>query len=158
MSILDTILNFIPNIKSPLGPLTFRDKLKWTAIIMCVYFVMFSTPAFGVNIAALNSPLFAVINTIFAARIGTLVTVGIGPIVLSSIILQMLQGAGVLKIDMNDPSQKSRMQSIQKLAAMCIAIIEALIFTSTTVTLLSPTFFGSGGGAAGNKRNNNHIP
>ncbi len=142
MSILDTILNFIPNIKSPLGPLTFREKLKWTAIVIAVYFVMFSTPAFGVNIAALNSPLFAVINTIFAARIGTLVTVGIGPIVLSSIILQMLQGAGVLKIDMNDPAQKSRMQSIQKLAAIVIAIIEATIFTSTTVVLTSPAYFG----------------
>lgn len=139
---LDKIINLIPGIKNPTTPLTFREKLKWTAIVLSVYFIMFSTPAFGVNLAALNSPVFAVINTIFAARIGTLVTVGIGPIVLSSIILQMLQGAGVIKTDLNSPEQKARFQGMQKGMAMIIAIIEAVIFTSTTVVLNNSSFFG----------------
>ena len=139
---LNRIFDAIPGIKNPLTPLSFREKLKWTAIIMSVYFVMFSAPAFGVNVAALTSPEFTIINTIFAARIGTLVTVGIGPIVLSSIILQMLQGAGAIKVDLNDPEQKARFQSMQKLAAMAIAVIEAVIFTTTTVVLTSPAYFG----------------
>ena len=138
---LSNILDAIPGIKNPTTPLSFREKLKWTAIIMGVYFIMFSVPAFGVSQSALQSAEFTIINTIFAARIGTLVTVGIGPIVLSSIILQMLQGAGAIKIDLNDPEQKARFQSMQKLAAIVIAIIEALIFTSTTITLSNPAFF-----------------
>ncbi len=139
---LNRILDVIPGIKNPATPLSFKEKLKWTAIVMAVYFIMFSTPAFGVNLAALNSPEFLVINTIFAARIGTLVTVGIGPIVLSSIILQMLQGAGAFKMDLNDPEQRARFQSMQKAMAIIIAIIEAVIFTSTTVVLTNPSFFG----------------
>ncbi len=138
---LDGLLKLIPSIKKPTHPLSFKDKLKWTAIIMGIYFTMFSIPAFGVNTSALNSSIFQVINIIFAARIGTLVTVGIGPIVLSSIILQMLQGTGALNIDLNNPDQKSRFQGIQKIAAMVIAIIEATIFTSTTISLTSPAFF-----------------
>ncbi len=139
---LNAILDRIPGIKNPSAPLSFREKMKWTAIIMGVYFVLFSVPAFGVNINVLESSQYAIINIIFAARIGTLVTVGIGPIVLSSIILQMLQGAGAFKMDLNDPEQKARFQSMQKLTAMVIAIIEALIFTSTAVSLTSPAYFG----------------
>lgn len=139
---VDKIVNLIPGIKNPSTPLTFREKLKWTAIVISVYLIMFSTPAFGVNISALNNPLFTVINTIFAARIGTLVTVGIGPIVLASIILQMLQGAGVFKMDLNSPEQKAKFQGMQKGMAMIIAVIEAVIFTSTTITLTSPAYFG----------------
>jgi preprotein translocase subunit SecY len=140
---LDPVLKLIPGIKKPAAPLSFRDKLKWTAVIMCTYFILFSTPAYGVNLATLQQPVEQLINVIFAARTGTLITVGIGPIVLSSIILQLLQGSGVFNIDMNDPEQKGRFQAIQKLAAIVIAIIEAFIFTYTGyVPIASPAFFG----------------
>lgn len=141
VEILDPLLKYIPSIKRPEKPPSFKEKLKWTAIIMAVYFMMFSTPAFGVSISTLNSPVFALINTIFAARIGTLVTVGIGPIVLASIILQMLQGTGVITIDMNSPEDKGRFQSIQKLGAMAIAIVEAAIFTSTSIILVNSSYY-----------------
>ena len=140
---LDPVLKLIPGIKKPATPLSFRDKLKWTAAIMCAYFILFSTPAYGVNLSTLQQPVEQLINVIFAARTGTLITVGIGPIVLSSIILQLLQGSGVFNIDMNDPEQKGRFQAIQKLAAIVIAIIEAFIFTYTGyVPIASPAFFG----------------
>ena len=140
---LDSILKYIPHIKKPDKPPTFRDKLKWTAAIMTVYFVLFSTPAFGVNLSTLATPELQLINIIFAARTGTLITVGIGPIVLSSIILQLLQGASLLKIDLNDPEQKGRFQTIQKSVAIIIAVVEAVLFSATGyVPLVAPQFFG----------------
>lgn len=139
---LDPLLRFIPGVKKPIAPLSFREKLKWTAIIMSIYFLMFATPAFGVTISTLKNPVYQIINVIFAARIGSLVTVGIGPIVLASIILQLLNGAGVIKMDLNNPEDKGRFQGIQKLGAMVIAVIEAVIYASTgAVALISPSFF-----------------
>ena len=136
---LDPILSLVPGIKKPAKALSFREKLKWTAIILGIYFTLFSTPALGVNVGSfLNNPSFSIINIIFAARIGTLMTVGIGPIVLSSIILQLLNGAGIITMDLNDPTQKGRFQGIQKLAAIAIAIVEAFIYTYTgSVTALT---------------------
>ncbi len=143
MGFLDVIARAIPHIKKPETPLTFRDKLKWTAIIMTVYFAMFSTPAYGVNLSTLKEPVLQLINIIFAARTGTLITVGIGPIVLSSIVLQLIQGTGLLNIDMTDPEQKGRFQAIQKLSAIVIAIAESIIFTTTGyVPLASHAYFG----------------
>ena len=138
---LDPILKFIPGIKKPERPLSFREKLKWTGLIMIIYFAMFGTPAFGVNIKDLTSnPFLTILNTIFAARIGTLMTVGIAPIVLSSIVLQLLSGTGIINMDMNNPEQKGRFQSIQKLSAIAIAFIEAAIL-ARSVILISQSYY-----------------
>ena len=142
MEFLDPILKAIPGIRKPSTPLSFKQKLKWTGMIMVVYFLMFSTPAFGVTISTLKSPVYQIINVIFAARLGSLVTVGIGPIVLASIVLQLLNGAGVIKIDLNNPEDKGRFQGIQKMGAMAIAVIEAVIYASTgSVAPISAAYF-----------------
>lgn len=143
MGIVDTIVKYVPHVKKPDKPPSFKDKLKWTALIMTIYFAMFSTPAIGVSIATLKEPVLQLINIIFAARTGTLITVGIGPIVLSSIVLQLIQGTGLIKIDLSDPQQKGKYQSIQKLSAITIAVVEAVIFTATGyVPLVNPSYFG----------------
>jgi preprotein translocase subunit SecY len=143
LSILDPVLKFIPSVRKPSAPLSFREKLKWTGLILLVYFTMFSTPAVGVSISTINQPIMQLISIIFAARIGSLITVGITPIVLSSILLQLIIGAGVFKIDLSNPEQKGRFQSIQKMLAIVIAVIEAYIFVATGyVTLQSQTFAG----------------
>lgn len=140
---LDPILKFVPSIKKPEGPLGFKEKLKWTALIMTVYFLMFSIPAYGVNLVTVTSGVYQLISIIFAARIGSLITVGIGPIVLASILLQLLMGAGLIKLDINNPEQKGRFQGIQKLTAIIIAIIEAYIFAATGyVPIINNSFFG----------------
>jgi len=139
---LDPILKFVPSIKKPEGPLGFKEKLKWTALIMTVYFLMFSIPAYGVNLVTVTSGVYQLISIIFAARIGSLITVGIGPIVLASILLQLLMGAGLIKLDINNPEQKGRFQGIQKLTAIIIAIIEAYIFAATGyVPIINNSFF-----------------
>ncbi len=142
LSFLDKILKYVPSVAKPSSPLSFRQKLKWTALIMCVYFLMFSTPAFGVNISTIQQPLIQLISVIFASRIGSLITVGIGPIVLSSIVLQLIMGTGIISVDMNDPTQKGRFQGIQKMAAMTIAVVEAYIFVATGyVPIINSSYF-----------------
>jgi preprotein translocase subunit SecY len=139
----DPIIKLLPGIKKPGTQLSLKEKLKWSAIIMAVYFVLFSIPAYGVNQAVLNAPgIEQLISIVFAARIGTLITVGISPIVVAGIVFSFLSGADLLKIDQNDPVQRSRMQGLQKLTAIIIAVIEAVIFTATgQVSLMAPGYF-----------------
>ena len=143
LGFIDRVLDYIPGVGKPSSPLSFRQKLKWTAVIMIVYFFMFSTPAFGVSTATINQPIMQLVSIIFASRIGSLITVGIGPIVLASILLQLIVGAGVIDVDLNDPKQKSRFQGIQKLAAITIGVAEAYMFVMTGyVPIASPSFAG----------------
>jgi len=127
----DKLSYLIPSIKMPEKPLSLREKMYWTVGIIAVYFLLYNTYAVGVNQQAVSQPFLQLVSIIFAAKIGSLITVGIGPIVLSSIVLQLISGSGLLKIDMNDPIQKARFQTIQKLAAICLAVVESVIFVST---------------------------
>lgn len=131
LEFIDSISSYIPAIKGPDKPLSLREKMYWTAAILGVYFLLYNTYAIGVSQTAINQPLLQLVSIIFAAKIGSLITVGIGPIVLSSIILQLIQGSGLIKIDMNDMQEKARFQAIQKIAAIAIAVVESFIFVYT---------------------------
>jgi preprotein translocase subunit SecY len=140
---LDPLLNMLPSISKSNIPLSLKEKLKWTAILMAVYYVLFSVPAIGVNTSATSQGVEQLISIIFAARIGTIITVGISPIVVAGIIFSFLSGADIIKIDQNNPLDRSRMQGLQKLTAIVIAAAEAFIFTATgQITLLSNSFYG----------------
>ncbi len=141
LEIMDTVSKFLPSIRSPAKPLSLREKMVWTVSILAVYFLLYNTYAIGVSPAQITQPLEQLISIIFAARIGSLITVGISPIVLSSIVLQLLAGSDLIKVDMNDPAQKARFQTLQKLAAIVIAVIEAVIYVSTQyVAVTSPSY------------------
>ncbi len=128
LEFMDKIGRLIPTIRGPKNPLSLREKMYWTAGILAVYFLLYNIYAIGVNQQAVSQPVLQLISIIFAARIGSLITVGIGPIVLASIILQLVNGSGIIHLDMNDPVVKSRFQALQKLFAMSIAAVEAIVF------------------------------
>jgi preprotein translocase subunit SecY len=143
LEFVDKIAPFVPGIKGPENPLSLREKMIWTAGVLVIYFILYSTVAIGVSQQALSNPEIQLISIVFAGKIGSLITVGIGPIVLSSIVLQLLSGSGLFKMDMNDPVQKSRYQVIQKLAAIVIAIVESIVYVLTGfVPITSSAVFG----------------
>ncbi|MEM3883402.1 MAG: hypothetical protein QXT94_00510, partial [Methanothrix sp.] len=95
LEFMDKIAPYIPTIRGPKKPLSLREKMYWTAGIMTIYFMLYNAYAIGVSPTAVSQPVLQLISIIFAAKIGSLITVGIGPIVLSSIILQLLNGSGL---------------------------------------------------------------
>ncbi len=138
----DKLSPLIPTIKPPAQPLSLREKMMWTGIVLVVYFMLYSTVAVGVSQQALSQPFIQLISIVFAGKIGSLITVGIGPIVLASIILQLGSGSGLFKIDMNNPIEKARYQTVQKLAAIVIAIVEAFVYVLTGfVPISTPSLF-----------------
>lgn len=143
LEFMDKLEPFIPSIKQPSRPLSLREKLYWTGGIIALYFLLYNTLAIGVNQQAVNQPFLQLISIIFAAKIGSLITVGIGPIVLASIVLQLVSGSGLFDIDMNDPVNKGRFQDLQKVAAMGLAIVESIVFVYTGyVPVASPSAIG----------------
>ncbi|MDE1856752.1 MAG: hypothetical protein KGH98_01565 [Candidatus Micrarchaeota archaeon] len=135
LEFLDHISRIIPSIKGPGAPLSLREKMMWTGVIIVVYFLMYNTKAIGLNPVAVSAPIQQLISILFAAKTGSIITVGISPIVLSSILLQLINGSGIIKLDVNDPQQKARFQTLQKSLAITIALVESSIFVSTGYVL-----------------------
>ena len=97
MSVLKNILSNLPEIKGPLEKtLSFKEKLKWTLIILVLFFILSVIPLIGLGENALAN--FQFLSIILAAPFGSVLSLGIGPIVTASIVLQLLQGSGILKI------------------------------------------------------------
>jgi preprotein translocase subunit SecY len=67
--------------------------------------MMLDTTAFGVMKISGGVDF---LQTITASKIGSLLTTGIGPIVLASIFLQLFVGAGILNLDLKDKAQRAK--------------------------------------------------
>ena len=140
LDFLKPVIHLLPEIKPPERPLGLKDKLIWVAVALGVFFVMFNTAALGVNVPRGEGLEF--LQVVTASRIGSLLTIGIGPIILASIFLQLFNGAGILKFDMQDPEDKKTFFGTQKLLAIVLAFFEAAMFVFLgRLELISDTFF-----------------
>lgn len=122
----DNILKKLPGVSNPIKKLTFSEKLKWTALILFVYLLMTQVIVFGVD--RVNVPRLQFLEIVLGSSFGSLVTLGIGPIVTSSIILQLLVGSKIIPWDLKSDSGKQRFQGTQKLLAIVFSFMEAYIF------------------------------
>jgi len=130
MSFLDTLLDNLPEVQSPTEKkLSFNQKLKWTAIILVLYFVLGLIPLFGLGGNALSQ--FEFLAIVLGASFGSVITLGIGPIVTASIVLQLLNGAGLWTFDLSSHEGKARFQGFQKLLSIFFIILEGFIYVMT---------------------------
>ncbi|MBT6774539.1 preprotein translocase subunit SecY [Candidatus Woesearchaeota archaeon] len=127
MSLLDTLIQYLPEVRGPKQKrLPFKEKLKWTLITLVIFFVMGLIPLFGLGDNALQQ--FEFLSIILGASFGSIISLGIGPIVTASIVLQLLTGTGMLNLDMTSTEGKQRFQGLQKILAIFFIIFEGGIY------------------------------
>jgi preprotein translocase subunit SecY len=132
-----TFLRRMPGIASPIRKLTFRDKLKWTGIILLIYFVMSQITVYGIAERGYEQLRF--LEILLGSSLGSLMSLGIGPIVTASIILQLLVGSKIIPWNLNTEEGKILFQGTQKLLGIALSFIEAIIFVMVgTVPAASP--------------------
>lgn len=121
------ILHNLPEVKKPEEKkLSFGVKLKWSLIILTAFFVLANIPLYGLASAALSR--FEYLAILLGTDFGSIISLGIGPIVLASMILQLLVGAQIIKIDLKHPEGKKYFQAMQKLLTIVFIIFEAVIY------------------------------
>ena len=117
----------LPEVAGPTQKrLAFKEKLKWTLIILVLFFVLSLVPLFGLGQNALQQ--FEYLSIILGANFGSIMSLGIGPIVTASIILQLLNGSGIFKFDLTTHEGKRTFQGVQKLLAIFFIVFEAIIY------------------------------
>ena len=127
MSIWKKILNNLPEVMGPTQKrLSFKEKLKWTLITLGLFFILGMVPLFGLGENALQQ--FEYLSLILGAQFGSIISLGIGPIVTASIVLQLLNGSGLVKFDLTSHEGKKTFQGVQKLLAIFFIIFEAGIY------------------------------
>lgn len=124
---LRKIFNLIPEVTKPEEKkVDFNVKLKWTLIVLGAFFILANIPLFGLSENALSR--FEYLAIILGTDFGSIISLGIGPIVMASIILQLLTGSGIINIDTSTEEGKKFFQGIQKLLVFFFIVFEAMIY------------------------------
>lgn len=124
---LKSIFYNLPEVKKPTEKkLGFNEKLKWTLIILAAFFILANIPLYGLEKNSLQR--FEYLAIILGTDFGSIISLGIGPIVMASIILQLLVGSGILNIDTKTDEGKRNFQGLQKLAVLFFILFESSVY------------------------------
>ena len=143
------LTRYLPEIKAPERQLTAKEKLMWVGAVVIVYFVLYHITVFGLRTGGTATDFVQVVT---ASKMGSFLTLGIGPIVMASLFLQLFSGAGLLTINLQDPAQKRKFHQAQIVLAIAVALLEGYAYASNLLNngMADPVIVANmGDGAAG---------
>jgi len=114
----------IPSVERPKAHVPFKEKFAWTVAVLLLYFVLSNVPVFGLSPESID--IFERYRAFFAGATGSIIALGIGPIVTASIILQLLVGAGIIRLDLTNPEDRAAYQDFQRFLVIVMIALEAL--------------------------------
>ncbi|MGD0329541.1 MAG: preprotein translocase subunit SecY [Nitrososphaeria archaeon] len=123
---ITSFATIMPEVPKPIKKLSLNERLLWTAAVLVVYFVMVSIPLYGVSQG--GSDILTYSRIIFASAQGTLMELGIGPIVTAGLIVQLLQGADIIKLDLTKSEDRATFTASTKFATILVALMEVSAF------------------------------
>ncbi|HVO86088.1 MAG TPA: preprotein translocase subunit SecY [Candidatus Eisenbacteria bacterium] len=123
LSIFKPVARIIPEVKMPERRIRFNEKLFWTALVLIIFLIMSEVPLYGVQTSALGE--LAALRVIFASTRGSLMELGIGPIVTAGLILQLLVGSNMIQADMGDPEDRGLFTTASKVFSIVLTGVQA---------------------------------
>jgi len=118
----------LPEIPKPERKPTLNERFIWTGLALVAYLVMATTPLFGFGGPGEQQDQLAFLRVVFASTQGTLMELGIGPIVTSGLILQLLVGSDIIKLKMSDPDDRAIFGISTKLLTMIVIVGESAAY------------------------------
>ena len=124
--IIRGIVSYFPEVETPKQKVPLRTKFLWSSLVLILYFVLTEIPLYGVPKSKYDT--LAAFRVIFAGASGSVVELGIGPIVTAGIILELLVGSKIIDLDLSDPDDRSYFQAVQKLASIAFIVVTAFLY------------------------------
>ena len=123
LSLFRPLARVLPEIKVPERKVGFNEKIFWTALVLIVYLVMTEIPLYGISGDV--QEYYGSLRVIFASNRGTLMELGIGPIVTAGLILQLLVGSAIIQADMSDSQDRGLFTVASKFFSILLTGIQA---------------------------------
>ena len=121
---LSRFVDVYPSITKPEGHVRFNQKLWTTTLVLIIYFMMTNVMIYGLSDSTLD--IFSSFRAIMAGASGSIMHLGIGPIVTGSIIMQLFAGAKIIQLDLQNSNDKQLYQGVQKLLVLIMIPIESI--------------------------------
>ncbi|KAI9325059.1 SecY subunit domain-containing protein [Zopfochytrium polystomum] len=127
LHVVKPFLALLPEVSSPLYKVPGRDKIMWTGVALLVFIVCSHFPLFGVIHSETSSDPLYFTRVVLGSSRGSLMELGLLPIITSSTILQLLAGAGLIEVDYTLKEDRALFSGAQKLFAVVLAIIYSVL-------------------------------
>ena len=136
---LSPFVRVMPEVKAPDREVSFREKVVWTAVVLIIFLIMSHMPLYGVDRTVGTDYLWAM-RVILASTRGTLMELGIGPIVTAGLVMQLLSGSKIIDVDFGDPEDRALFTGGQKVIALFMTGFQAIAYIGgNAYGVLSPT-------------------
>lgn len=125
--VIKGVSTYIPQVEKPKKKLTLTEKFVWCGIALFVYLIMGQVPLYGVT----DDPAFdflAFARVIFAAQQGTLLELGIGPIVTAGLLMQLLKGSELIRLNFKNPDDRALFTSATKFVTIIVIVAEGSLY------------------------------
>jgi len=127
LHLIRPVMCVLPEVAQPERKIPFREKVLWTVVTLFIFLVCCQIPLYGIQSTESADPFYWV-RVILASNRGTLMELGISPIVTSGLVMQLLAGSKIIDVDQSLREDRSLFQGAQKLFGILITIGEAVAY------------------------------
>lgn len=122
-------LLLLPEVEQPDRKIPFRERFLWTFIVLLIYLVCCQVPIYGIErIVSSSADSLYTMRVLLASSKGTLMELGITPIVTSGLAMQMLAGSRIIEVNQNSKDDRALFSGSQKLVGIAITLIQAVVY------------------------------
>lgn len=123
------VISLLPEIARPSRPPGIKERIMWTAIALFIFLIASQVPVYGARTGSASDPFYWM-RVVLASNKGTLMELGISPIVTASMLLELIVSAGLISYDSTDREEKAVYDGVNKLLAVIITIVEGAAYVS----------------------------
>ena len=99
----------------------------YTGLTLLIFLLFSRVPLVGIGKAKGSDPFYW-LRAIMASNRGTLMELGISPIVTSGMIMQLLAGTKLISVDQSVKSERALFNAVQKLAGLLFTFVQAFAY------------------------------
>jgi len=127
LNLVKPLLVILPDVAVPDHRVPFREKIMWTIMTLFLFLICCQIPLYGIKSNNAADPFYWV-RVVLASNRGTLMELGISPIVTSGLVMQLLAGSKIIQVDQSVKEDRALFQGAQKLFGMVITVGEAVAY------------------------------
>merc|ERR1712232_1367349 len=127
LNLVKPCMCILPEVSTPDRKTPFREKVLWTAISLFVFLVCCQIPLYGIQTNKSSDPFYWM-RVILASNRGTLMELGISPVVTWGMVMQLLAGSKLIDVDQSLKEDRVLFSGAQKLFGMIITLGEAVAY------------------------------
>lgn len=127
LNLIKPVMCILPEVQSPDRKIPFKEKMLWTLVSLFVFLICCQIPLYGIMTSKSADPFYWM-RVILASNRGTLMELGISPIVTSGMVMQLLAGSKIIDVDQSLKEDRALFQGAQKLFGLLITIGEAVAY------------------------------